>query len=908
MKKIFTFCFLMFCFGRLYAAAPTSPSSNLDFTTIDGTQLAGTFRPGNGTYRIVVMKAGSPIVGLPINGMEYSAQSSFGAAGAAFTAPGEYVVAKNTSSFSVSNLLPGTTYYISVFEYNGSGANSQYLMTPLAGYGATVNAPTNSSSNFRTSSILGNTVTINWTNGNGSSRLLVARKGSSVNATPQDLLFYTSDQNFGAGSKLGTDNFVVYKGGGSSATIKNLEPNTTYQFALFEYNGSSAPMYLRPGALYSITTAAGPSSGPTGGTITNVDGNRLTISVSAGNGNRRLFIAKKGSPVTATPVNGTSYSVNGDFGSGAQIAPGEFVVGASSSNSATVTNLEPNTIYYFRVYEYDTDNNGTCYYLTTSYAVKSGSTAVTPTPPANAIVNSLSGNSATISYLVGNGTYRLAIVKEGSQVNAVPTNLAKYRPSSIFGNGDQITPGNFVVGGGMNGNSFTVNNLVPGTTYHVAVYEYNGSNFPVYSSSAATVSFRTPNEPTSASTGAWTSAVEGNGFRLSWANGNGAKRIVIAKKGGPVTGRPVDQISYAANQVFAQGDELGTGEYVVYNGVGNNVEITGLDPAATYNLAIFEYNVGGDGKPDYLTSAFLSTAQMTAIVPTQVSTEVTASIGSNQITLSWTNGNGNGRLVVMKEGSAVTASPLNLVSYQGNTVHGNGEEISSNEYVVYAGSGNNVTITGLSANKTYYYRIFEFNGNHTPIYNLVNYSSGQATTSSALPVKLLFFKAQSIEGHIRLQWATSLEISHDRFELERSSDGIRFSRIAVLPATGGLSGDTTQYNYLDPVPGGTYYYRLKQLDRNGYTDYSETLVVHTLKARLNLHVYPNPVKQSLQIQLTGDNSPLQTIQLYDANGRIQLHVKISSGQPLNISRLPSGLYHLLVKTNRGEYRTSLIKH
>jgi hypothetical protein len=90
--------------------------------------------------------------------------------------------------------------------------------------------------------------------------------------------------------------------------------------------------------------------------------------------------------------------------------------------------------------------------------------------------------------------------------------------------------GNYATQWGMNGAYFTVNNLQPGITYHAAVYEFNGSEGPVYSATGATFNFTIPLEPTAAATSPWTAFTEGASFRLIWNNGNGARRIVVAKK------------------------------------------------------------------------------------------------------------------------------------------------------------------------------------------------------------------------------------------------------------------------------------------------------------------------------------------------------------------------------------------
>ena len=85
MKRFFT-CLALVCLTSLLfaAAPPTVPASGLSFSDIDGTRLSLRFTSGNGSQRIVVVKEGSPVTGLPQNGRDYTANSNFGTAGTEF--------------------------------------------------------------------------------------------------------------------------------------------------------------------------------------------------------------------------------------------------------------------------------------------------------------------------------------------------------------------------------------------------------------------------------------------------------------------------------------------------------------------------------------------------------------------------------------------------------------------------------------------------------------------------------------------------------------------------------------------------------------------------------------------------------------------------------------------------------
>lgn len=93
--------------------------------------------------------------------------------------------------------------------------------------------------------------------------------------------------------------------------------------------------------------------------------------------------------------------------------------------------------------------------------------------------------------------------------------------------------------------------------------------------------------------------VQANGYALlgstsststfTWNNGDGANRIVLMKSGSAVDRTPANGTSYTASNTFGSGTQIGTGNYVVNIGSGS-VTVTGLTPATTYYIAIFEFN------------------------------------------------------------------------------------------------------------------------------------------------------------------------------------------------------------------------------------------------------------------------------------------------------------------------------
>ncbi len=185
--------------------------------------------------------------------------------------------------------------------------------------------------------------------------------------------------------------------------------------------------------------------------------------------------------------------------------------------------------------------------------------------------------------------------------------------------------------------------------------------------------------PTVAASAPVISAVDGNKFTFKWTNGNGTGRIVVMRAGSAVNFTPASATNYSANASFGSGANVGSDQYVVYNGTGNTVAVTNLQPATTYYLTVFEYN-GTGTLQRYLTSSVLTASGATSAAPTVAASNAVAASATNSMTLNWTNGNGENRLVVVKKGSNILASPADLGVYPASAVFKSGSQIAIDEY------------------------------------------------------------------------------------------------------------------------------------------------------------------------------------------------------------------------------------
>ncbi|GEM_PF-3893574 len=546
-----------------------------------------------------------------------------------------------TKSVSITGLsIAGAASYYLRWTYKDASATytnamalgfDDFSVTATGAACSGASAPTVQASALTISSVTATTMNLNWTRGNGSRCLVIARASAAVATNPSAGVSYTDNSVFGSGSAIGSG-FVVYAGFGTSVSISGLNPSTTYHFKVYEFNGNcTCTSYITGGSApinNATTCVAAPTVQSSSLTFSNITTNQLQLNWIRGNGANCIIVAKAGSAVTTAPVFGTTYTANANFGSGSTTAAGEYVIYAGNGTSVITTGLNFNTNYYFSIFEYN--GSGTC----THYAV----------------VAPLTGNASTDCT----------------------------EPTS------QVT-------------------------------------FASYSASSASIT-------------------------LNLTNGNGTNRIVIGSLT-PITAAevPIDGSNYIANANFGTGSAIGAG-FVVYTGSGSTSTITGLTPSTLYYFAAFDFCIASN---NYLTSTYPTLTVSTTPgcgAPSSPASGITfTSISDISMTIGWTNGNGTNRLVVLST-LPINASdvPVNSTSYTANTLFGAGS-ILGNSFVVYASTGNSVTVTGLTANTNYYAAVFEFNNCPASNYLTSIYPSDfDKTICSASPIAFQGFEASGM--------------------------------------------------------------------------------------------------------------------------------------------------------------------
>ena len=124
-------------------------------------------------------------------------------------------------------------------------------------------------------------------------------------------------------------------------------------------------------------------------------------------------------------------------------------------------------------------------------------------------------------------------------------------------------------------------------------------------------------------------------------------------------------------------------------------------------------NVSANMGPDIGADEF---SVLDVVTPSAQSTLLMfTNVTANSFNISWTKGTGTGTnsLVVIRAGSDVTSSPTDGTGYVPNAAFGSGSTIGSGNYVVYAGSGNSLSVIGLASSISYYVSVYEYNGTAT---------------------------------------------------------------------------------------------------------------------------------------------------------------------------------------------------
>jgi hypothetical protein len=729
----FTLCIC----SSAFAQEPTVQAHDITFSNLNETTYTIDWTNGDGTQRLVVGNATGPVSFTPADGTAYTYTgdgTTVNFSTATDLGGGNKVVYVGAGTTqNLTGLTNTTVYNFRVFEFTGATTTTDYLTAtgtnnPNSRTTLAV-VPTASPTAMTFGSITGASVSVGFTAASGAPAGYIALMGTAdpTDAPANGLVdgsTYTVGQTVGDGK-------VVYIGSSSPFPVTGLNGSTQYFFDIYSYNGSGATINYRAtgGPLEGSTTTTALAAEATVQAkdivFSAIGQGTLTLNWTAGTGGtERLVVAHASTPITQDPVDGTAYAnAAGNFSTGTDLGGGNKVIYRGATNSVTVTNLTPGITYYFKVYEVSGTTTSTNY-LTSDGAsgnpANKASLATVPTNQPTAMTfSSIASTSMTVGFTAAVGTPDGYIVVMGAGSN--PTNAA-VTDGVTYAVGDPLGGGTVAYIGDASTFSFPLSGLTANIVYNFDIYSFNGSGGTInylttggpLESSRSTLA---ATKPTTASTALAFSNVQGTTLTLGVTvpgAGGGTSRLVVAREGAAVTFSPVDGVSYTAGG-FTAGTEVGPvgdGNKIVASGT-NAFAITGLVADKTYHFAVFEFNgTGGSGAENYFTTALTGSQQTEPA--TQASSPVFSSVTTTSMTLSWTSGDGDRRLVIARQGSAVATDPTdNTGTYAANNDWNNntpsGTPIGAG-FVVYDGTGSSVTLNNLVAGTTYHFAVYEYNG------------------------------------------------------------------------------------------------------------------------------------------------------------------------------------------------------
>jgi YVTN family beta-propeller protein len=588
--------------GSFYTE-PSLPASGLNFNAVGQTGMTVAWSRGNGDGVIVLMKQEGAVDSGPVDGTYagYSANSAFG--GGTQIGAGNYVIYRGTgNSVTVTGLTAATTYHLTVQEYKGSvdtsgvDQGSNYLPMAAAATGNQATSPPlppaldtpAATAIATTTATLGANITFD-----GGVPMVERGTVWGITANPTANVAIASGTATGvfsqARSGLPAGTKVYFRGYASNTLWTGYSPDGSF--------------YTQPSGQASAVN------------FTGVGQTAATVNWTRGNGDGVIVLMRQGSAVNSEPLDGTysGYVADAVFRDGSRIGSDNYVIYKGAGSSATVTGLTVGTTYYVAVYEYKgtVDSSGAdqgVNYLPLAAAATGNQTTSPPSAPtldsptATAITGTTAILGANVTYDGG-----AAIIEWGTVWGLTANPIA-----------NALTETGAAIGAFVQART--------GLPANRKIYYRGYASNSVGTSYSPGGSFNT--EPAVPASEVYYSAINATSRTVRWTRGDGDGVIVLMKQDSAVNSDPVDGIftAYTANSAFSGGTQIGTGNYVIYKGTGSSVTVTGLNPAANYQVSVYEYNGVVDTSGVDLGVNYMSAA---ATLPSLAFSSPTFSVGEN---------------------------------------------------------------------------------------------------------------------------------------------------------------------------------------------------------------------------------------------------------------------------------------
>jgi photosystem II stability/assembly factor-like uncharacterized protein len=185
--------------------------------------------------------------------------------------------------------------------------------------------------------------------------------------------------------------------------------------------------------------------------------------------------------------------------------------------------------------------------------------------------------------------------------------------------------------------------------------------------------------------------------------------------------------------------------------------------------------------------------------------------------------------------------------------------------------------------------------------------------SGTLPVFFASFKGVHQSGINKLEWKTQNEVDVLRYELERSTDGISYSRIASFNAFNNSGAYTYSYDdIVSPNFSGVYFYRVRSVDIDGKSKYSSVVSLQ-VNSRESFKVLSNPFGENISFSVYLDAKSPVNVSIYDTKGGMVYRKQFNGERGSNTfiveptGKFAPGIYFLDAVIGRQRYSEKLLK-
>lgn len=412
-----------------------------------------------------------------------------------------------------------------------------------------------------------------------------------------------------------------------------------------------------------------------------------------------------------------------------------------------------------------------------------------------------------------------------------------------------------------------------------------------------------------------------NSATLNWTNGSGAGRVVYLNTQNTFT-PPINGANPTPNTLYSSGQQC------IFNGIGSGpVSVNGLQPGTIYYVAVFEFcNPDRNYNVQSATlnpNSFQTQSQGggPCSPPAQQTSQLLASnISGVGADVSWTNGNGDGRVVFLNTSNSFVP-PSNGTLPTANTLYGVGQQC------VFAGTGGGpVSITGLQPNSTYWLRAYEY-CLPDQLFLTTSESNNPVSFQTSATIPSLVLSPDTLTGFVyQVGSGPSLaqNYSLSGFNLTGSGDivlassanyelslnGVSFSSSILVPfAAGVVTGQPIilSVRLKAGLPAGNYPFEVQLHTGGGSTTglacSGQVLAATSLNVEspIQLSLAPNPAHSSFS--LVGLSKGIHRVDWLNLQGQILqtnlLNCAIESCQVFQRPNLPAGIYFLRVHLDLG---------